>query len=194
MNCKLGLALIVMAAAVPTGAIAQSTQTGTVAVEGSVRPVCILGNPNPALVNLGQLSAASGPRTGKIAVIPSQTVILPASYCNFAGSVVTVSATALTSSDTSAPQAGFVRAVNYTATATNWASGGSSATTAALRDGSSATANGSGATQPLPKVADISLTLSSFTTPGDLILVAGNYSGNVIVTLGPAAVIAGQEN
>jgi hypothetical protein len=34
--------------------------------------------------------------------------------------------------------------------------------------------------------------LSSFTAPGDLILVAGNYNGSVVVTLGPAA-IAGQE-
>lgn len=186
MKCKLGLALIVLAA-FPATAIAQTTETGTVAVEGQVRPVCILGNPNPALVNLGQLSASSGPRTGRIAVIAPRTVTLPASYCNFAGSVVTVRATALTSSDTSAPQPGFSRAVNYTATATNWASGGSTATSAALRDGSSATASGAGATQPLPRVADITLTLSSFTAPGDLILVAGNYSGTVVVTLGPAA-------
>ncbi len=186
MKCKLGLALIVMAA-FPASAIAQTTETGTVAVEGQVRPVCILGNPNPALVNLGQLSASSGPRTGRIAVIAPRTVTLPASYCNFAGSVVTVQATALTSSDTSAPQPGFSRAVNYTATATNWASGGSTATSAALRDGSTATASGAGATQPLPRVADITLTLSSFTAPGDLILVAGNYSGTVVVTLGPAA-------
>jgi hypothetical protein len=186
MKCKLGLALIVLAA-FPATAIAQTTETGTVAVEGQVRPVCILGNPNPALVNLGQLSASSGPRTGRIAVIAPRTVTLPASYCNFAGSVVTVQATALTSSDTSAPQPGFSRAVNYTATATNWANGGSTATSAALRDGSTATASGTGATQPLPKVADITLTLSSFTAPGDLILVAGNYSGTVVVTLGPAA-------
>lgn len=186
MKCKPGLALIVLAA-FPATAIAQTTETGTVAVEGQVRPVCILGNPNPALVNLGQLSASSGPRTGRIAVIAPRTVTLPSSYCNFAGSVVTVRATALTSSDTSAPQPGFSRAVNYTATATNWANGGSTATSTALRDGSSATASGAGATQPLPRVADITLTLSSFTAPGDLILVAGNYSGTVVVTLGPAA-------
>lgn len=191
MKCKLGLALIVLAA-LPSAAMAQSTMTGTVAVEGSVRPVCILGDPNPALVNLGQLSASSGPRTGRIAVIPSQTVILPASYCNFAGSVVTVNATALTASDTAVPPDGFARAVNYTATATNWASGASAATTAALRDGSSATASGTGATQPLPNVADINLTLSSFTAPGDLILVAGNYSGTVVVTLGPATATGGE--
>lgn len=187
MNWKPGLALIAIAA-FPAAAMAQTTETGTVAVEGSVRPVCILGDPNPALVDLGQLSASSGIRTGRIAVIPTQTVILPGSYCNFAGSVVTVTATALTSDDTSSPQAGFSRAVNYTASASNWASGASSATTAALRDGSSPTANGTGATQPLPKVADITLTLSAFTAPGDLILVAGNYSGTVVVTLGPAAI------
>lgn len=191
MNGKYALALIALAAAMPGAAMAQTTETGTVGVEGSVRPICLLGNPTPALVNLGQLSAASGTRTGKIAVIPAQTVQLPASYCNFAGSVVTVQATALTAADTTVPQAGFVRAVNYTATATNWASGGSSATTGALRDGTGAVASGTGAVQPLPKVADITLTLSSFSTPGDLIMVAGNYSGNVIVTLGPAAVVGG---
>lgn len=186
MKCKLGLALIVLAA-FPATAIAQTTETGTVAVEGQVRPVCVLGDPNPALVNLGQLSANSGPRTGRIAVIAPRTVTLPASYCNFAGSVVSVTATALTSNDTSAPQPGFARAVNYTASASNWASGTSTATTAALRDGTVPTASGFGATQPLPKIADITLTLSSFTAPGDLILVAGNYSGTVVVTLGPAA-------
>ena len=185
MKCKLGLALIVLAA-FPATAIAQTTETGTVAVEGQVRPVCVLGDPNPALVNLGQLSANSGPRTGRIAVIAPRTVTLPASYCNFAGSVVSVTATALTSNDTSAPQPGFARAVNYTASASNWASGTSTATTAALRDGTVPTASGFGATQPLPKIADITLTLSSFTAPGDLILVAGNYSGTVVVTLGPA--------
>lgn len=186
MKCKPGLALIVLAA-FPATAIAQTTETGTVAVEGQVRPVCVLGDPNPALVNLGQLSANSGPRTGRIAVIAPRTVTLPASYCNFAGSVVSVTATALTSNDTSAPQPGFARAVNYTASASNWASGTSTATTAALRDGTVPTASGFGATQPLPKIADITLTLSTFTAPGDLILVAGNYSGTVVVTLGPAA-------
>jgi hypothetical protein len=190
MKPAFGLVAIALAA-LSAPAMAQTAQTGTVGVDGSVRPVCILGNPVPALVNLGQLSASSGPRTGRIAVIPSQTVVLPASYCNFAGSVVTVSATALTASDTSTPQPGFGRAVNYTATATGWASGGGAATTSALRDGSNPVANGTGTTQPLPKVADITLTLSSFTAPSDPILVAGSYSGTVVVTLGPAAIVSG---
>lgn len=190
MKCKLGLVLIAIAA-LPSAALAQSTETGTVAVEGSVRPVCILGDPNPALVDLGQLSSSSAARTGRIAVIPARTVTLPASYCNFAGSVVTVNATALIAADTATPPAGFARVVNYTATASGWASANSAATTAALRDGSSASASGIGATQPLPRIADIALNLSSFTVPGDEILVSGNYSGTVIVTLGPAAVATG---
>lgn len=180
-------ALALLLTAAP--AMAQSnTATGTVAIDGRVTPVCILGNPVPATVNLGQISASSGPRTGKIDTITPRTVILPASYCNFAGSVVRITATALTSSDTTSPQPGFTRAVNYTAAASGWATGTSSATSAALRDGTSPSASGTGATQPLPRIADIAVTLSSFTTPGDLILVAGNYSGNVVVTLGPAAI------
>lgn len=189
MKPAFGLVAIALAA-LSAPAMAQTTQTGTVGVDGSVRPVCILGNPVPPLVNLGQISASSGPRTGRIAVIPSQTVILPASQCNFAGSVVTVRATALTASDTSAPQPGFGRAVNYTATVTGWASGSSAATPSALRDGSNPVATGTGATQPLPKVADLTLTLTNFTAPTDPILVAGNYSGTVVVTLGPAATVS----
>lgn len=176
-------------ALLPASALAQSVATGTVGVDGRVAPVCILGDPNPATVNLGQISAASGPRTGRVATIANRTVQLPASYCNFAGSVVTVRATALIVNDPAAPQTGFTRAVNYTATASGWSSGASAATTAALRDGSNSSATGTGATQPLPKTADITLTLSNFTAPGDGFLVAGNYSGAVVVTLGPAAVI-----
>lgn len=172
----------------PAAALAQSGATGTVGIDARVTPVCILGDPNPALVNLGQISASSGPRTGKIDTIAPRTVTLPASFCNFAGSVVRVTTTALTSSDTTSPQTGFTRAVNYTATASGWATGTATATSNALRDGTSPSATGTGATQPLPKIADISVTLSGFTTPGDLILVAGNYSGTVVVTLGPAAV------
>lgn len=77
--------------------------------------------------------------------------------------------------------------MNYTASASNWASGTSTATTAALRDGTVPTASGFGATQPLPKIADITLTLSSSPHPEILFWWAGNYSGTVVVTLGPAA-------
>lgn len=174
--------------ALPASALAPATSdSGMVSIDGRVAPMCILGDPNPATVNLGQMANTSGPRVGKIAVLPAQTVALPASFCNFAGSVVTVQASALLSSDASSPQPGFARAVNYTATATGWAAGNAAATTAALGDGSLPSASGTGATQPLPKIADIGVTLSSFTVPADQIMVAGAYSGAVVITLGPAA-------
>jgi type 1 fimbria pilin len=187
MKQTVSLAVLALAL-LPAPALAQGTASGTVDIDGRVTPVCVLGDPNPALVNLGQISASSGPRTGRIDTIAPRNVLLPASHCNFAGSVVRVDATALRSSDLSAPQPGFTRAVNYTASASNWAAGTSTATTSALRDGTLPNASGTGAVQPLPKIADITLTLSNFTTPGDLVLVAGTYTGTVIVTLGPSAI------
>lgn len=175
-------------AAMPLPASAQAAADGNVAVDGRVAPVCILGDPNPATVNLGQISAASGPRTGRVAAIAPRTVVLPTSRCNFAGTVVTVRTSALIVADPAAPQTGFTRAVNYTATAHGWSGGPSAATSGALRDGSNPAATGTGAVQPLPSMADLSVTLSNFSTPGDSFLVAGNYSGTVVITLGPAAV------
>ena len=189
MKQVIGL-LAALAAVVPAAAMAQASNTsrGDVVVNGRVAPICILGGPNPALVDLGTMVATSGTRAGRIAVLPSQTVTLPASFCNFAGSQVTVSANAIVAANATAPATGFARAVNYTATAAGWAAGNAATTTAATANGSLATSSGSGTNQPLPKLGDIGVTLSSFTVPGDSLLVTGNYSGSVTVTLGPAAV------
>ncbi len=71
-------------AALPASALAQATSdSGMVSIDGRVAPMCILGDPNPATVNLGQMANTSGPRVGRIAVLPTQTVALPASFCNF---------------------------------------------------------------------------------------------------------------
>lgn len=187
MKYASGFLLIALAAA-PVPAFAQSaTATGNVGVGGQVAPLCILGTPNPATVNLGTLANTSGARVGRVATFSDQSVTLPGSFCNFAGSQLTVQATALLAADASTPPAGFSRAVNYTATASGWAATNAAATTAALAGGANATATGSGSTQPTPKIADLLVTLSNFTAPGDGILVAGAYSGTVTVTLGPAA-------
>ncbi len=178
-------------AGLPASALAQAgnSSTGTVAVDGRVAPVCILGGPNPALIDLGVMIATSGTRAGRIAVLPSRSVSLPSSYCNFAGSQVTVTANALLAANATAPATGFARAVNYTATAAGWAAANAATTTAATANGSSASSSGNGGSHPLPKLADIGVTLSAFSAPGDALLVPGNYSGTVTVTLGPAAVV-----
>lgn len=183
----IGLLLLVS----PGVALAQTADSdeGEVAISGTVAPLCILGNPDPAVVDLGQMAETSGARVGKIATLSAQTVALANSFCNFAGSVVTVDASALLTTDATVPQAGFARAVNYTATASGWSNGVSSATTAALANGASPDATGTGAVQPSPHLADIEVQLSGFSVPGDNYLVAGSYSGLVTVTLGPAQLV-----
>lgn len=186
MNKLICISILVLGA-FPASAEAQGDDAGNTAIDGRVAPLCILGAPIPAQVDLGTMAATSGTRAGRIAPLPAQVVTLPASFCNFAGSVVRIDASALLSADATTPQPGFARAVNYTAMATGWASGSALATTAALDDGAAPAGNGTSAIQPLPRIANIDVTLSGFTVPGDRILVAGTYRGLVVVTLGAAA-------
>ncbi|MBB4613561.1 hypothetical protein [Novosphingobium taihuense] len=164
------------------------TARGQVAVSGSVARLCILGEPSRAVIDIGQMVQTSGASVGRIAALSAQSVTLPGSFCNFAGSVLGVTASALVDGSGAAPPAGFARAVNYTATASGWGSGDAEATTSAAFDGTNPDASGSGTTQPEPKLGDVDVSLSSFTAPGNALLVAGNYTGLVTVTLGPVPV------
>jgi hypothetical protein len=186
---KVRLLLVVTALAWVGSASAQvsDTDSGNVAVDGNVAPICILGAPSRNMIDLGQLTETAGTRIGKIAPLPVQSVTLPNSFCNFAGSEITMTTTALVQNDSTALRPGFARAVNFTASATNWASSPSSATSAAAADGSNPSTTNSGATQPLPKIADLTAELSAFSVPADSKLVSGDYQGAVIITLGPAA-------
>jgi hypothetical protein len=173
-------------------AVAQTTDTATgdVTVGGNVARLCVLGQPSPPSIDVGQMAETSGTRVGRIRTIGTQSVILPGSFCNFAGSAVSVAATALVVNDTLSVQPGFARAVNFTASASNWAAT-PTATTTATAGGGTPTATGTGASQPLPKIADVRLDLTSFTAPSDALLVAGTYSGLVVVTLGPDSTSGG---
>jgi hypothetical protein len=175
-----GLALSIA----PTAA-AQTAAVGEADIAGSVANHCVLGAPSPAAVNLGQISSTSGPRAGKLAAIANQTVSLPNSFCNFGGTRVSVSSSAMIASDTSPLQPGFARAVNFTSTVSTWGSSSASAITAAAANGGSPSATGAGGVQPTPNIANLSLVLSAFTAPGDAFLVSGPYEGSVTITLGP---------
>lgn len=177
-----------LAVGVVPAAKAQDSDTATVTVTGDVAKLCVLGTPSNAVIDLGPMAETSGARVGKRATIANKSVTLPGSFCNFANSVVTINATALTADDATAAQPGFARAMNFIATASNWASTNAVATTTADRQGAGAAAMGTGSVQGLPKLADITLTLSGYDVPGDLLLVAGGYTGSVTVTLAPEAV------
>jgi hypothetical protein len=181
---SIALALAGLALASP--AFAQDSDSETVNVGGQVAPLCILGTPSQTAIDLGQLVDVSGTRVGRLTTIANRTVSMPASFCNYANSAIRVDATALIGSDTSTPPTGFARAVNYGATVSGWAATDAAATTAATAAGTNPTTTATGGTQPAPKIADVTLTLNSFSVPSDVLLVAGNYSGQVVITLGPA--------
>jgi len=183
-RCFISLAALAM---VPGVAYAQSdTDQQSVTLQGNVASLCVLGAPSQSSIDLGQLVATSGTRVGRIAAIGDQHVTLPGSFCNFAGTALTVSSDAMLAADSSAVQPGFARAVNYTSSVDNWASTPPTVTTAATAGGGTPNATGTGGVEPLPKVADLDLSLSSFTVPSDALLVAGDYAGSVTITLGPA--------
>lgn len=184
---KVGIALAAALLATPFAASAQGSLEGRVGVDGLVAGRCVLGPPSQPSVALGTLIDTSGPRTGRLTAIAARSITFPGSYCNFANTRITVSANALLAADTTAPLAGFARAVNFTSTVSNWAASDAAATTAASAAGASPGSAGSGGTQPLPKIADVNLVLNNFAVPSDLLLVTGSYAGNVTITLGPAS-------
>ena len=177
----LGTAFMALAPA----AVAQTPADGEAAITGSVANVCVLGAPSPASINLGALSETSGARAGKLDTIASQTVNLPNSYCNFGGTRLSISSSALLAADASPPPAGFSRAVNFTSSVGTWGTPNAQVTTNAAANGASATANGDSGVQADPREANLSLQLSAFTAPGDGFLVTGAYAGSVTITLGP---------
>jgi len=183
---KLRFALAAALAAIPAAANAQ-TLTGTVSVDGTVAGRCVLGPPSLTSVPLGTLIDTTGPRAGRLTTIAAQAINFPGSWCNFANTRITVSANALLSANATAPSPGFARAVNFTATATNWAASNAAVTTAASAAGATPSASAPGGTHPAPKLADLILTLNNFAVPADSLLVTGAYAGNVTITLGPAS-------
>jgi hypothetical protein len=165
------------------------TAEKSVPVTGNVGAHCVLGDPNPSTVALNALEDAT---SGKLRSIGNQTVALPGSWCNYAGTQVSISSTALVADTLTAPS-GFSRAVNFTSTVSTWgANPQASATTNATSTGGSPGANGTGQTLCQPNQTDLSLVLSNFSTAGgsNNLLVAsgsGGYAGTVTITLGPGS-------
>lgn len=184
---KAPIALALVLAATPFAAGAQNNLQGRVGVDGLVAGRCVLGPPSQSAVALGTLIDTSGPRTGRLTAIAAQSINFPGSYCNFANTRITVTANAMLASDATAPLPGFARAVNFTSTVSNWATSDAATTTAATAAGASPSAANAGGIQPLPKIADLSLTLNNFAVPSDLLLVSSAYAGDVTITLGPAS-------
>lgn len=166
------LLLAAPAVLVASPALAQTADvTGTIDINGSVTGRCMFTLPNKT-ISLGELSLLS---TGKLDVSKvngrSETLT---GWCNNTAATMTVTTTELTTA-TAAPT-GFDNRVDYTATATT---GSVSANDTSLAAGA-----GSPSTVGLFS-GDIVVVLSAASSPTNGLMVAGTYTGHVVVTLTP---------
>ena len=152
--------------------------TGTVSIDGSVAERCLFTTPS-AIISVGELALpAANPNAGRLdaSKLDGESRTL-SGWCNATASEMTVEASPLLNQDfTSTPPSGFVRRIDYTATAN---ANGVDAT-----DDSSSAGEGSPETVGI-FVGDVVVTLSGSTTAANALLIAGAYEGEVEVTLNP---------
>jgi hypothetical protein len=162
--------LTIPAALLASPALAQNA-SGSVEVDGTVAGRCLFGLPN-ATISLGEISVLS---TGRLDTsrVNGRSATLNG-WCNNTAATMTVTTTQLTT-PTSAPS-GFDNRVDYTGTAV--VSSGSASD-------SSLTAGAGTAANVGRFNGDIVVTLSAAASPTGGLMVAGNYTGNVLVTLTP---------
>lgn len=178
-----------LACLTPAPLLAQTqgdSDEGEVQVIGSVAPICVLGEPSQSVIDLGTLIDTSGPRIGRMATLAPRQVTMPGSFCNYANTMISIAASAMTEQTGAPLNTGFSRTVNYRVVVSPWAAIEANLLTSAPADGSGPDGTATSASQPLPQVSDLTMELSDFAAPSDALLVAGEYSGLITVTLGPA--------
>lgn len=175
----LATAFAVAASALATPALAQATNQGTVEIQGSVAERCLFTTPS-ATIDLDELAlGGTDTNAGKLDASQvngrSETLV---GWCNATASTMTVQASPLLNVDfTSTPPSGFDRRVDFTATAT--------ANSVDATDSSTTPLAGTPQTVNI-FTGDVVVELSAAATPGGGLLVAGDYEGEVTVTLSPA--------
>ncbi len=171
---KFTTAAALSVAALSAPALAQSS-TGTVDVSGSVEGRCLFTVPSET-ITLGELALGGVDGTaGRLdtAKVDTQSATLNG-WCNNAAATMKVEALALTNS-AAATSAAFTNRIDFTATAAaNDVTASDTTTDAAI-----------GAEEDVGMFSgDVVVTLASADAAGKL-LVAGDYTGQVLVTLAP---------
>ncbi|MDE1918926.1 MAG: hypothetical protein KGJ57_22735 [Sphingomonadales bacterium] len=173
--------------AVPAVANAQSASaTGTVSINGSVAGRCSFTLDN-GVISLGELSQGStGAAPGHLdaAKVNGQQKTLTG-WCNGSGATMSVLAEPLW--NTATASAGFDNRVDYTATAT---ANSQNATDTSTDAGAIGTTGSAGTPVNVNMfTGNVVVTLSNSSTPTSGLMVAGNYSGQVVVTLTPTVAL-----
>ena len=184
MRRLLAIALVAAAAA-PTLVWADPT-SATLTVTGHVTQACSLSG----LSGTGTFTVGGGdlinPATGALAsgLTTDGAQSITGSWCNGASTITVTAFPLVQSSFVGAPPSSFTKAVNYTATATGWGSTPTAVTTTADNTGSP-TSNNASNTVGTATAATINVDLTNFTAPGGSTqkLVAGTYTGQVVITL-----------
>lgn len=179
------LALAIAAAVAPSFAWADSN-TATLTVSGSVTQACSLsavsGNGTFTVGGGNLIDAATGALASGLTTDGQQQIT--GSWCN-GSSKITITANPLVQTGfVGTPPSSFTKSVNYTATASGWGPD-LSVTTTADNTGANPTSNNASQTVTSPTESTIDVNLSNFTAPGGATqkLVAGNYTGSVVITL-----------
>lgn len=156
-------------------ALAQDA-TGTVAIDGSVAGRCLFTTPN-ATISLGELAlAGSDDNAGRLDAgkVNTKNATL-VGWCNSAAAGISVEAFPLLNAASGG--ANFTNRVDYTA------SGAASSATAT----DTTLTTGAGTTQSVGLFSgNVVVTLSAASAPSNALLVAGDYTGSVKVTLTPS--------
>ena len=181
------LALAIAAALAPSLAMADSNST-TVTVTGTVTPSCTLA---PVGNGAGTFTVGGGnlidPSTGLLAtgLVTDGAQTISGSWCNTASVISLAASPMLQTTFVGAPPTGWTKSVNYKATASGWGPDLPVTTTGDV-SGASPTSNTATQIVTSPTAANIVISLSDFVTPGsNSRLVAGTYTGSVVVTLAP---------
>jgi hypothetical protein len=185
----IGIATLTAASLVAGSSFAQ-TVTGSVEVRGSVAPKCRVapgsGSTFSGLIDFGALDKADG--TLDTAKADQNATIVTGAFrvlCSGGATTATISATPMINA--AAAPGGYTNVVGYTAKATiSLASGGPAAPTIAS---GLTTTGATSAVVPLGMLSaaagnNIVVSAGTLTSSGD-VLVAGGYTGNIIVTINP---------
>jgi hypothetical protein len=179
------LALAIAAAAVPAFAWADPN-SATLTLTGTVTQACSLSG----VAGTGTFTIGGGdlinPATGALAngLTTDGAQSITGSWCNGASTITVTASPLVQAGFVGAPPSSFTKAVNYTATATGWGPTATAVTTTADNTGSP-TSNSASNTVGTATAATINVDLTNFTAPGGSTqkLVAGTYTGQVVITL-----------
>lgn len=168
---------VLLAGAAATPALAQSagSSTGTVKIQGSVAERCLFTDPSE-VIQLGELArGGTDADAGKLnpANVAAGTATLTG-WCNNAAATIAVEAFRL-EGDAPAGSAAFTNLIDYTATATANEASATDTTTSA----------GPGISKTVGMFSGSVVVNLSGADAGGKLLVAGDYSGEVKVTLAP---------